>query len=422
VIALIGRGTYGSGRDPRGTVAWWAVTQAHPFVIGIIGGGQLARMMYEASIRLDLHIRLLAETPQVSAAQVAHDVVVGDYTDERTVRDFAAGCDAVTFDHEHVPTTILERLEADGVAVRPGPAALVHAQDKVVMRERLSAAGVACPRFRVVRTAEELVGFAGEVGWPVIAKTSRGGYDGKGVWRIDGPHEAGVPFAALAAGEAGGGTTAGSGTSGRVRILAEEYVDFRRELSAIVVRSPSGQGVTYPVTETVQTEGICAETLTPAPGLDNRRAVEVQQTALRIADHLGVVGVLAVELMEHRDGRILVNELAMRPHNTGHWSIDGARTSQFENHLRAVADLPLGDPTPRAPWTAMVNILGGARKDLPGGLLHVLSRDPQLRIELYGKGVRPGRKVGHVTAYGEDREDVLARARHAAGWMMGALS
>jgi len=143
---------------------------------------------------------------------------------------------------------------------------------------------------------------------------------------------------------------------------------------------------------------------------------------LRIADHLGVVGVLAVELMEHRDGRILVNELAMRPHNTGHWSIDGARTSQFENHLRAVADLPLGDPTPRAPWTAMVNILGGARKDLPGGLLHVLSRDPQLRIELYGKGVRPGRKVGHVTAYGEDREDVLARARHAAGWMMGALS
>ena len=398
------------------------MTQAQPFVIGIIGGGQLARMMYEASIRLDLHLRLLAETPQVSAAQVMRDVVVGDYTDERTVRDFAAGCDAVTFDHEHVPTTVLDRLEADGVAVRPGPAALVHAQDKVVMRERLAGAGVPGPRFRVVRGADDLVDFAAEVGWPVIAKTSRGGYDGKGVWKIDGPDRAGLPFAALAAGEVGGGTTAGSGTSGRVRILAEEYVDFTRELSAIVVRSPSGQGVTYPVAQTVQTDGICAETLTPAPGLDDHRAVEAQQTALRIAEHLGVVGVLAVELMEHRDGRILVNELAMRPHNTGHWTIDGACTSQFENHLRAVADLPLGDPGPRARWTAMVNILGGSREDLPGGLLHILSRDPRLRIELYGKGVRPGRKVGHVTAYGEDQADVLARARHAAGWMMGDLS
>ena len=397
------------------------MSDARPFVVGIIGGGQLARMMYGPAIRLGLQVKLLAEAPGVSAAQVAHDVRYGDYTDPATVLDFAQGCDAVTFDHEHVPTTLLEQLEERGVAVRPGPAALVHAQDKVVMRERLSALGMPCPAFAVVDSAEELVTFGERIGWPVIAKTSRGGYDGKGVWKIDGPQEAAEPFDALASGAAGGGTTAGSGTSGEVRILAEEYIDFGRELSALVVRSPSGQGVAYPVSETYQDRGICAETVTPAPGLDAGRAVETQQMALRIARELGVVGVLAVELMEARDGRILVNELAMRPHNTGHWSIDGAHTSQFENHLRAVADLPLGDPAARTSWTAMVNVLGGSRVDLAEGLLHVMSRDPQLKVELYGKEVKPRRKVAHVTAYGTDPDDVRARAQHAAHYLMGEL-
>jgi 5-(carboxyamino)imidazole ribonucleotide synthase len=378
-----------------------------PFVVGIVGGGQLARMMYEASIGLGIRVALLAEGPDVSAAQVVGDVTVGDYTDPHVLQTFAARCDVITFDHEHVPTGLLRDLEASGTAVRPGPDALVHAQDKVVMRDRLSAAGIPCPAYRVVADADALRAFAQETGWPVIAKTSRGGYDGKGVWRIDGPDQAEEPFAAL------GGLTAGA------EILAEEYVDFTRELSALVVRSPSGQAVAYPVSESVQRNGICVETTTPAPGLSEEQAVAAEALALQVAGELGVVGVLAVELMERRDGSVVVNELAMRPHNTGHWSIDGAHTSQFENHLRAVLDLPLGDPGTRDPWTVMANVLGGTELDLPSTLLHNFARDRRIRVQLYGKEVRPGRKVGHVTAYGDDLGEVRRRARHAAGYLMG---
>ncbi len=374
------------------------------FVVGIIGGGQLARMMYEASIGLGITVRLLAEGPDVSAATVVHDVTVGDYTDPATVRDFAAGCDVITFDHEHVPTGILAELETAGVAVRPGPDALIHAQDKVVMRDRLSAAGVPCPVYRVVPDAGALIAFGDEIGWPVIAKTSRGGYDGKGVWKLDGPEQAAEPFAGLAEG---------------VQVLAEEYVAFVRELSALVVRSPSGQAAAYPVSESVQRDGVCVETTTPAPGLTAEQSVAGQQLALGIAHELGVVGLLAVELMERADGSLVVNELAMRPHNTGHWSIDGAHTSQFENHLRAVVDLPLGDPSTRAPWTVMANVLGGMVEDLPSALLHCFARDRRVRVQLYGKQVKPGRKVGHVTTYGPDLADVQQRARHSAAYLMG---
>jgi 5-(carboxyamino)imidazole ribonucleotide synthase len=375
-----------------------------PFVVGIIGGGQLARMMHQAAIGLGLRVRLLAEGPDVSAAAVVADVTVGDYTDPGTVRDFAADCDVITFDHEHVPPGLLRDLEAAGIAVRPGPGALVHAQDKAVMRDRLTALGAPCPAYRVVSGPDELVAFAAETGWPVIAKTSRGGYDGKGVWRVAGPEAAGDPF---------------DGLREDAVVIAEEYVDFARELSALVVRSPSGQAVAYPVSESVQRDGICVETTTPAPGLPEPAAVTAQQLALTIAAELEVVGVLAVELMERRDGSVVVNELAMRPHNTGHWSIDGAHTSQFENHLRAVVDLPLGDPTARAPWTVMANVLGGTVADLPSALLHCFARDRRLRVQLYGKQVRPGRKVGHVTAYGSDLAEVRRRARHAAAYLGG---
>ncbi|WP_370518802.1 5-(carboxyamino)imidazole ribonucleotide synthase [Microlunatus sp. Gsoil 973] len=371
------------------------------YVVGIIGAGQLARMMHQASIGLGIQVKLLAEAADSSAAQVVADVEVGDYTDPETVRRFAAACDVVTFDHEHVPTAILEELAADGIAVRPGPKALVHAQDKAVMRSRLGAMGIPCPLNRPVATPEELTSFGAEVGWPVIAKTTRGGYDGKGVFKIDSADRAGEPFA--------------SGAD----ILAEEYIDFRRELSALVVRSPSGQAVAYPITETVQTAGICTETTTPAPELSEDQAIGCQQLALRIAHELEVTGVLAVELMQRNDGSVVVNELAMRPHNTGHWSIDGAHTSQFENHLRAVLDLPLGSPTVRDEWTVMVNVLGGSVQDLPAALLHCFARDPRLRAQLYGKEVKPGRKVGHVTAYGDDLPSVRRRARHAANYLMG---
>jgi 5-(carboxyamino)imidazole ribonucleotide synthase len=212
-------------------------------------------------------------------------------------------------------------------------------------------------------------------------------------------------------------TAAASG----VQILAEEKVDFRRELSALVARSPSGQAAAYPVVESVQENGVCSEVIAPAPGLSADLAVEAQQIALRIAGALDVTGVLAVEMFETHDGRVLVNELAMRPHNTGHWSMDGAVTGQFENHLRAVMDLPLGSPEARQPWTVMVNILGGQVGALFDGYPHVFARDPRLKVHLYGKDVRPGRKVGHVTAYGDDLDDVLERARHAAAWFRGDL-
>ncbi len=384
---------------------------ARPYVVGIIGGGQLARMMHAASIGLGVHVRLLAEGPDVSAADVVHDVTVGDYTDPETVRTFAADCDVITFDHEHVPTGLLRDLESARVVVRPGPAALVHAQDKAIMRDRLTALGVPCPVYRVVADAAALVAFGDEQGWPIVAKTSRGGYDGKGVWRLDSAAEADQPFVKL--------RERGTGLADGVQVIAEEFVDFSRELSALVVRSPSGQAVAYPVSESVQRHGVCVETTTPAPGLAADRAVAAQQLALSIAHELGVVGLLAVELMERADGSVVVNELAMRPHNTGHWSIDGAHTSQFENHLRAVLDLPLGDPTTRSPWTVMVNVLGGTVEDLPSALLHCFARDRKLRVQLYGKQVRPGRKVGHVTTFGDDLATVRKRARHAAAYLTG---
>ncbi|MDO5682819.1 MAG: 5-(carboxyamino)imidazole ribonucleotide synthase [Propionibacteriaceae bacterium] len=381
------------------------MSASRSFVVGIIGGGQLARMMYAASVRLGITVRLLAEGPEVSAAQVCHDVVVGDYTDPATVRAFAAECDVITFDHEHVPTSILTALEEDGIAVRPGPAALIHAQDKAIMRERLSAAGIPCPDWRVVTNAAELQSFAADQGgYPVVAKAARGGYDGKGVWKIDSDGEAVELF---------------EGVTDGVPLVAEEFVDFRRELSALVVRSPSGQAVAYPISESIQTHGICTETITPAPELSDEAAVACQRLALGVAHDLEVVGVLAVELMERRDGQVVVNELAMRPHNTGHWTLDGSHTSQFENHLRAVLDLPLGDPSTRAPWTVMANVLGGTVADLPSALLHCFARDRRLRAELYGKDVKPGRKVGHVNTFGDELDDVRRRAHHAANYLMG---
>ncbi|WP_063885818.1 5-(carboxyamino)imidazole ribonucleotide synthase [Streptomyces albus] len=379
----------------------------------MVGGGQLARMTHEAGIPLGIKFKLLSDTPQDSAAQVVNDVVVGDYRDLDTLRRFAQGCDVITFDHEHVPTEHLRALEADGIPVRPGPDALVHAQDKGVMRARLGELGIPAPRNRIVSSPADVAAFAAEGpaigdgdGFPVVLKTVRGGYDGKGVWVVRGaddpataePFKAGVP------------------------VLAEEKVDFARELAANVVRSPHGQAVAYPVVESVQVDGVCDTVIAPAPGLAEDAAVHAQELALRIAHELGVVGHLAVELFETRDGEVLVNELAMRPHNSGHWTQDGAVTSQFANHLRAVLDLPLGDPRCRAPWTVMGNVLGGDYPDMYSAYLHCMARDPQLKIHMYGKTVKPGRKVGHVNVCGDDLADVRERAAHAAGYLRGTIT
>lgn len=376
--------------------------------VGIIGGGQLARMMQQAAISLGIHVKLLSEASGNSAAQVIPDTLVADQESLADLKQFADDVQVITFDHEHVPTRHLRAL-LDQVIVRPGPDALAHAQDKALMRNRLTGLDIPCPSFAICDDSAALAGFGEENGWPIIAKTSRGGYDGKGVWKLAGPADAQIPFRNKKE------TSAGE----RVTIVAEEFIDFTRELSAIVVRSPSGQAVAYPVSETRQEDGICVETITPAPGLDEAKAAELQQMALRIAGELGVVGVLAVELMEAPDGRVVVNELAMRPHNTGHWTIDGAETSQFENHIRAVLDLPLGSPGMRARHVVMTNVLGGTEKDLTGALQHVFARDRAIRVHLYGKPVTPRRKVGHVTAGDDELEDAKRRARHAAGYLMG---
>jgi 5-(carboxyamino)imidazole ribonucleotide synthase len=365
--------------------------------LAVIGGGQLARMMQQAAIGLNVELRLLAEGPDDSAAQVIPDHVIGDHTNLDDLRAVAESANVVTFDHEHVPPEHLRTLQDEGHACRPGPHALIYAQDKAAMRDRLAELGVPVPAHRVVTTSTELDAFAESLGgYPVVIKTARGGYDGKGVWIVEDAREAAEAFA-----------------SGQT-LLAEELVFFTRELSAQVARRPSGQTVCYPVVESRQQDGICKEVVAPAPDLDFGLSHQAQEIAVTIAEQLDVTGMLAVELFETPDSRILVNELAMRPHNTGHWTIEGADTSQFENHLRAVLDLPLGPTEPRDPWSAMVNILGGAVEDLEAQRAVVLQRVPEAHIHLYGKSVKPGRKVGHVTVTGDNLAETIERARRAA--------
>lgn len=368
--------------------------------LAVIGGGQLAQMMQQSAIGLGLRLRLLAEGPDVSAARVIPDHIVGDYRDLNVLREAVGACAVVTFDHEHVPPEHLQILQSEGHACRPGPQALIHAQDKGVMRTRLSQLGAPQPTFALFDPVVDPNGvqnFAETCGgFPFVLKSARGGYDGKGVWFLDSQADA---AAALASGGV---------------LLAEEKVSFVRELSALVARSASGEVVAYPIAESVQKNGVCAEVVAPAPDLAPATAREAQELAVSLARELDVVGILAVELFETPDRQILVNELAMRPHNTGHWSIDGAVTSQFENHLRAVLGLPLGSPAAIHPWSVMVNILGGAHPDLLARARLAMAADPALRVHLYGKAVTPGRKVGHVTVCGPDFDDVVARARAAA--------
>lgn len=373
-----------------------------PVDLAIIGGGQLARMMQEAASALGLRVRLLAEAEGVSAAQVVVDHQVGDYTDLDDLVAITQGAPVVTFDHEHVPPEHLRALDAAGHAPRPGPHALLYAQDKAEMRVRLSVLGLPSPAHALISSPADLEAFAASVGgYPVIVKTTRGGYDGKGVWKVAEAAEAAEAFASDRA------------------LLAEELVDFRRELSAQVARRPSGEIVSYPIVESFQENGICREVVAPAPDLAPDLAAEAVAIATTVAEQLDVVGMLAVELFETTDGRILINELAMRPHNTGHWSMDGAVTGQFENHLRAVLDLPLGPTIPLAPWSVMVNVLGAPAEadgvdDLVGALPAVWDLVPEAKVHLYGKGVRPGRKIGHVTVTGDDLASVREQARRAA--------
>lgn len=378
----------------------------------MVGGGQLARMTHQAAIALGQSLRVLAADAGDPAAQVSPDVVIGAHTDYDALQRVAKDATVLTFDHEHVPTEHLAKLVADGVTVAPPPEALVHAQDKLVMRTKLAALGAPVPRFAEVTTAAVAHRFAVEAGGTAVIKTIRGGYDGRGVVLVDDPAQArDVAQRYLADG---------------VPILIEERVVMRRELSALVARSAFGQGAAWPVVQTVQRDGICVEVIAPAPELSEGTAAAAAQLGLRLAHELGVVGVLAVELFETLDGAILVNELAMRPHNSGHWTMDGSVTSQFEQHLRAVLDYPLGDTAALAPTTVMANVLGAPQipaMSVDERIHHLFARMPEAKVHLYGKAERPGRKLGHVNLVGrpgEDLRDLRERAERAAHWLSHA--
>ena len=389
-------------------------------MVGIIGGGQLARMCAGPAAELAITLTVLAESTDAAAAQVIPSAPVGDHRDVEAVRAFARECDVVTFDHEHVPADVLSALEADGVVLHPSPAALRFAQDKLAMRHRLTEIDVACPAWAQARTAADVDEFAKQVGWPIVAKTPRGGYDGKGVRVVSSAAELEDWLEQVGRDAVGGGLLADG-------LLLEEKVDFTRELAVLIARSPSDQAAAWPVVETVQTDGICTQVLAPAPDLDPHLAAVATAAGLRIAENLGVTGVFAVEMFEVPDAETghptyVVNELAMRPHNSGHWSMDGAVTGQFEQHLRAVLDLPLGAPSARDRWTVMANVLGGDYPELYPAYRHLMARDPGLKVHLYGKGVRPGRKIGHVNVSGTDLADLRERAGHAADYLAGVIT
>ena len=377
-------------------------------VVAVIGDGQLARMMQTEAIELGQSIRLLAGSPDASAAQVCADVIIGDYHVWEDVERAVAGAQAVTFDHEHVPTEFLNKLTEMGYSVQPQPSALLYAQDKLLMRQRLEELGAPVPAYAAIESAEDAEAFFDRVDGAVCLKARRGGYDGHGVWFPKDREDLRALVDELLGKD--------------VPLMAERKVALVRELSAMCARTPSGEVNAWPVLESVQRDGICVEAICPAPGLSDELASAAEKLSVAIASELGVTGALAVELFETVDAdgnpEIYVNELAMRPHNTGQWSQDGCETSQFEQHLRAVADMPLGSTRPTAPVTVMVNTLGGDEaSDVPISqrFAEVWRRFPSVKIHWYGKDWRPGRKLGHVNLCGYDTSpEGIAETRRIA--------
>jgi 5-(carboxyamino)imidazole ribonucleotide synthase len=362
-------------------------------------------MMIVPATNLGIELKVLAETANSSANLAT--TVVGDYTDLKTVMDFAKSVDVITFDHEHVPLHILEAVEAAGISVQPPSKALAHAQNKLVMRKALEAIGAPNPRWLAVSSASELDAFISEFGPEVIVKTPIGGYDGKGVRVVSSSAQVSDWFEPAALAFLGGA------------LLAEEKVDFTRELAQLSARSPSGEFRAWPVVETRQKNGVCSEVLAPAPNLSNGLAEKAKQIAELISISLGVTGNLAVEMFETRDGKLLVNELAMRPHNSGHFSIEGSTTSQFEQHLRAVLNLPLGETTV-AETSVMVNLLGVSDEvDFVENYPEVMKQFASAKLHSYGKSPRIGRKLGHITVVGGTQESALDTALKARAAILG---
>jgi 5-(carboxyamino)imidazole ribonucleotide synthase len=368
------------------------VSKAFP-IVGVIGAGQLARMSIAPATALGVDLLLLASDPLDSGAQITNHIV-GEYKDLETVRSFAKKCDVVTFEHELIPLSIVKALEADGVVVRPSSSSFIYSQDKAAMREKLIS--FPSPRWHIISSADQVQEF------PVIAKAISGGYDGRGVWKVSDVQELSLLL------------------QHNGKLLIEELIDFDYEIAVMVARSPHGQATTWAPTQTIQKAGICTMTITPAPDVSVALSEKAQKLALEVAAAVGVVGVMAVEMFVKGE-ELFINELAMRPHNSGHWTIEGSRTSQFEQHLRAVLDLPLGDPSMTAPLAVMGNILGGDKSDMYRPYLHLMARTPTLKFHHYKKEVRPGRKIGHVTMVGENLVELTQEVQHALDYMSGEV-
>jgi 5-(carboxyamino)imidazole ribonucleotide synthase len=368
--------------------------------VGVIGGGQLARMMIAPAIELGIELKVLAETENSSAAAAA--TIVGDFTDLETVTNFAKTVDVITFDHEHVPLAILEQLEKQGISVQPPSKALAHAQNKLVMRRALEKIGAPNPIWEAVSTASQLDQFIKEHGPEVIVKTPIGGYDGKGVRVVSSSEQVSDWLAEPMISSLGG------------QLLVEQKVQFKRELAQLSARNPNGEFASWAVVETRQKNGVCSEVLSPAPSITAELSEKAVQIAKLISESLGVTGNLAVEMFETESGELLVNELAMRPHNSGHFTIEGSVTSQFEQHLRAVSNLPLGKTDSLKPAAVMANLLGVSdSKNFMDNYPQVMSNFPEINIHSYGKAPRLGRKLGHITVVGDDLEACLQRAEAA---------
>ena len=360
--------------------------------VGVIGSGQLAQMMLAPATALGIDLITLANSSNDSAAQSSPHIV-GDYRDLNTVRDFAKDCDLVTFEHELIPISVIRTLEAEGIKFAPTSEAFQYSQDKSLMREKLSS--FPNPKWQVVTSAIDW-------NYPAIAKTISGGYDGRGVWVLKSKED----LAELL-------TT-------HPKLLLEEFIEFDFEIAVMVARSAHGQSSSWAPTRTVQRDGICIETVTPVPEFNESQAVAAQKLALDIAEEIKLVGVMAVEMFV-KGNQLFINELALRPHNSGHWSIEGSITSQFEQHLRAILDLPLGDTSMTAKWAVMGNVLGGQKSDMYRPYLHLMARTPNLKFHQYRKEVRPGRKIGHVTITGDNLVELRAEVDHALAYMSGEI-
>lgn len=361
--------------------------------VGVVGAGQLARMMAAPATALGIRLVLFAQSHHDSGAQICEHVV-GDYTNLAALKEFAKECDVITFEHELIPLSVIKGLEADGVRVYPPSSAFIYSQDKAEMRNKLVA--FPSPSWKVVTSSNDVMSY------PVIAKAIAGGYDGRGVWKV----ESAIELHEL--------------LTHTPRILVEELVNFDSEIAVMVARSPHGQATSWSPTQTVQSDGICTITITPAQSISQELSQRAQKIALEISEAVGVVGVMAVEMFVKGD-ELFINELAMRPHNSGHWTIDGSITSQFEQHLRAILDLPLGDPSLTHDYAVMGNILGGEKTDMYRPYLHLMARNPGLKFHQYKKEVRKGRKIGHVTAVGSDLVQLTTDVEHARDYMSGEI-